>query len=71
VIVNAQEQLWQAFYQLDNGTLLEIELSVMNESKFVIIGGGMAAGYAVKQFVGLDLKSGRVGDPARRYSPAL
>src|SRR5580658_9111792 len=30
----------------------------MNESKFVIVGGGMVAGYAAKQLVELGLKSG-------------
>jgi hypothetical protein len=32
----------------------------MNESKFVIIGGGMAGGYAAKQFVELGLKAGEL-----------
>jgi NADPH-dependent 2,4-dienoyl-CoA reductase/sulfur reductase-like enzyme len=32
----------------------------MNESKFVILGGGMVAGYAAKQFVDLGLKSGEL-----------
>jgi NADPH-dependent 2,4-dienoyl-CoA reductase/sulfur reductase-like enzyme len=32
----------------------------MNESKFVIVGGGMVAGYAAKQLVELGLKSGEL-----------
>jgi len=32
----------------------------MNESKFVIVGGGMVAGYAAKQLVDLGLKSGEL-----------
>jgi NADPH-dependent 2,4-dienoyl-CoA reductase/sulfur reductase-like enzyme len=32
----------------------------MSESKFVIVGGGMAAGYAAKQFVELGLKPGEL-----------
>src|SRR5579859_3889504 len=32
----------------------------MNESKFVILGGGMVAGYAAKQMVELGLKSGEL-----------
>jgi NAD(P)H-nitrite reductase large subunit len=32
----------------------------MSESKFVIVGGGMVAGYAAKQFVDLGLKAGEL-----------
>src|ERR1700674_3542220 len=32
----------------------------MNESRFVIVGGGMVAGYAAKQLVELGLKSGEL-----------
>ena len=32
----------------------------MNESKYVIVGGGMVAGYAAKQFVELGLKPGEL-----------
>jgi NAD(P)H-nitrite reductase large subunit len=32
----------------------------MNESKFVIVGGGMVAGYAAKQLVELGLTSGEL-----------
>ena len=32
----------------------------MNESKFVILGGGMVAGYAAKQLVESGLKAGEL-----------
>jgi 3-phenylpropionate/trans-cinnamate dioxygenase ferredoxin reductase subunit len=32
----------------------------MNESRFAIVGGGMVAGYAAKQFAELGLKTGEL-----------
>ena len=43
----------------------------MNESKFVIVGGGMVAGYAAKQLVELGLTVGRIGHTVRRYFRTL
>lgn len=41
----------------------------MHESKFVIVGGGMAAGYAAKQFVDLGLKPGELAIFSGETSP--
>ena len=38
----------------------QTRIEAMDESKFVILGGGMVAGYAAKQWVDLGLKAGEL-----------
>ena len=39
----------------------------MNESRFVILGGGMVAGYAAKQLVEMGLKPGELTIPGSSW----
>src|SRR6516165_460429 len=39
---------------------IRTRMEAMDESKFVILGGGMVAGYAAKQWIDLGLKAGEL-----------
>ena len=61
IVMNTQEQLRQAFEELEKGTFLKGREATVMAAKYLILGGGMVAGYAAKEMVELGL-SGRAGD---------